>query len=270
MGLVPLNNWLPDAYSESPAPVTALLSGLLSTAALYTLIRFKIIVDQALNSHLAGYLMMGFGLLSFLVAAILIHRQKNIKRMFSYSSIEHIGLITFGFGLGGPLATFSAVFYMLMHALVKSAIFINIGNITPSDQADQTQIGLICSQPFIGWCLLLATLAICGFPPFGIFTSELLLFMATVKSFPWLAMLLILGLITAFSGLLRNVHFIIYGDGNNYLSSSPPSLSFPRRRESNTLPIIIHLSLVIILGIYLPPILTQLLKQAAIIITGVV
>ena len=300
MGLVPLNNWLPDAYSESPAPVTALLSGLLSTAALYALIRFKIIVDLALNSHLAGYLMMGFGMLSFLIAAVLIHRQKNIKRLFSYSSIEHMGLITFGFGLGGTLATFSAIFYILMHSFIKSAIFINIGNIAASNQPPNA---LIRRQPFIGWCLMLATLAICGLPPFGIFTSELLLFIATIKSFPWLAMLLILGLVIAFSGLLRNIHAVIYGDGNDYLSSPLPSpsstmskkyfsyvgadpcvcpkialtgahagaplhSSLPRKLESITLPIIIHLSLAITLGIYIPPILSQLLEQATTIITG--
>lgn len=258
MGLVPLHNWLPDAYSESPAPVSALLSGLLSTVALYALIRFKIIVDLALNTNLAGYLMMGFGLLSFLVAAILIHRQKNIKRLFSYSSIEHMGLMTFGFGLGGTLATFSALFYMLMHALIKSAIFINIGNMVQFNgkQSLEQIRGVIRSQPLIGWGLIIATLAICGFPPFGIFTSEFLLFIATIKSWPWLTVLLIFGLITAFAGLLRNIHPIVYGEPNENAN-----------KNSNMFPVVLHLVLVLVLGIYLPSVFAQLLKQAAVIIS---
>jgi len=263
IGLVPLHNWLPDAYSESPAPISALLSGLLSTAALYALIRFKIIVDLALNSHLSGYLMMGFGLLSFLVAAILMQHQKNIKRMFSYSSIEHMGLMTFAFGLGGMLATFSAILYMLMHALVKSAIFITIGNIMQFNPIRSNKIsGLICNQPIIGWSLLLATLIICGFPPSGIFTSELLLFMATIKSYPWLALLLLLGLVIAFAGLLRNIHPIIYANDQ--------SLVQPVHEENKIgiSSLIIHLALVIILGIYMPPILMRLLKQAVVVVIG--
>jgi hydrogenase-4 component F len=260
MGLVPLHNWLPDAYSESPAPVAALLSGLLSNVALYTLIRFKMIVDLALNSHLSGYLMMGFGLLSFIVAAILMHRQKNIKRLFSYSSIEHMGLITFGFGLGGALATFGSLFYMLVHSLVKSALFVNIGNITQfSKEQNLEQIkGLIRSQPLIGWGLLLAALVVCGFPPFGIFISEFLLFIATMKSFPWLAVFLIFGFITALAGILRNIHPIVYGESDASMGS----------KISNMLPIILHLSLALILGLYLPSALSALLKQAAAIIGG--
>jgi hydrogenase-4 component F len=261
IGLVPLHNWLPDAYSESPAPVSALLSGLLSTVALYALIRFKIIADLTLNTHLPGHLLMGFGLLSFLAAAILIRRQKNIKRMFGYSSIEHLGLMTFAFGLGGILATFSAIFYMLIHALVKSAIFVNIGNIINRNSTHEIR-ALISKQPMIGWGLLLTTFAVCGVPPFGIFTSELLLFIATAKNFPWLTLPLILGLIIAFAGLLSNIHPVVYGH------SDQPQETFKGKNYFSVFPIIIHLTLALILGFYLPPSLAKLLKQAAIIVTG--
>lgn len=116
VGLVPLHNWLPDAHSEGPTPMSAVLSGLLLNVALYALVRLKMLVDGSLESNLAGYLMMGFGLLSFMVASLFLHRQRDIKRMFSYSSIEHMGLMTFAFGLGGPLATFGALLHMTVHS----------------------------------------------------------------------------------------------------------------------------------------------------------
>ena len=107
VGLVPLHNWLPDAHAEGPTPVSAVLSGLLLNVALYAVMRCKVLVDGSLRAHFAGNLMMGFGLLSVVVAALFLSRQKDIKRMFAYSSIEHMGLITFAFGMGGPVATFA-------------------------------------------------------------------------------------------------------------------------------------------------------------------
>ena len=134
VGLVPLHNWLPDAHSEGPTPISAVLSGLLLNVALYAIVRIKILADATLHSgtvhtpHLAGYFMMGFGLLSFLVAALFLHRQRDIKRLFSYSSIEHMGLMTFAFGIGAPLATFGALLHMTVHSLTKSAIFVTVGH----------------------------------------------------------------------------------------------------------------------------------------------
>ncbi|MEN9461907.1 MAG: hypothetical protein RIS84_1927, partial [Pseudomonadota bacterium] len=106
VGLVPLHNWLPDAHSEGPTPMSAVLSGLLLNVALYALVRMKVLVDGSLHNHLAGHLMMGFGLLTFLVAALFLHRQRDIKRMYSYSSIEHMGLMTFAFGVSTAMSTF--------------------------------------------------------------------------------------------------------------------------------------------------------------------
>ena len=122
IGLVPLHNWLPDAHSEGPTPMSAILSGLLLNDALYAVVRCKMLVDGSLGNHQAGNLMMGFGLLSFLVAVLFLHRQHDIKRLFSYSSIEHMGLMTFAFGIGSPWATFAALFHMTTHSLTKSAI----------------------------------------------------------------------------------------------------------------------------------------------------
>ena len=259
IGLVPLHNWLPDAYSESPAPVSTLLSGLLSNVALYALIRFKILTDLALSNHLADNLLMVFGLLSFVVAVVLLQRQRNIKRLFSYSSIEHMGLITFTFGLGGPIATFVGLFYMLMHSLTKSALFIIIGNVVQQTKTNSLEKirGLIKNQPLLGWGLLAATLIISGIPPFGVFTSELLVFITCVKSLPLVAIILVGGLILAFAGLLRNIQPVVYGEPIQMTKS-----------KICLWPAFLHLGLVMILGLYIPPMLQQLLQQAAGLITG--
>ncbi len=260
VGLVPLHNWLPDAHSEGPTPMSAILSGLLLNIALYAVVRFKMLVDPALGNHLAGNLMMGFGMLSFSVAGLLLHRQYDIKRMFSYSSIEHMGLMTFAFGIGGPLATFGALLHMIVHSLTKSAIFITVGQATHiAGTQKMSQIrGLIRTQPFVGWGLLIGTCAIAGFPPFGVFTSEFLLFTATIKSYPWLAPPLVLGLSVAFAGLFRNLQPMVFGE--------PPPGQKPI--VANMWPVFVHLALVLWLGISIPTVLAQWLNQATIMLVG--
>ena len=128
VGLVPLHNWLPDAHAEGPTPISAVLSGLLLNVALYALIRFKVITDGALERPFASALLMGFGLVSVVVAAFFLSRQRDVKRMFAYSSIEHMGLITFAFGMGGPVASFAGLLHMTVHSLTKSAIFFAVGH----------------------------------------------------------------------------------------------------------------------------------------------
>lgn len=263
IGLVPMHHWLPDAYSESPAPVSALLAGLLSTVSLYALMRFKIIVNLTLDNNLAGNLMIGFGLLSFLYAAVMLHRQNNIKRLFAYSSIENMGLITFAFGINNPLATFGALFYTIAHSLIKSAIFITIGNViwtTGTQKLDQIR-GLIQKQPYIGWGLLLGTIAISGLPPFAIFNSEIMLFIATAKISPWLVLLLIFGLLIVLAGLFRNIHPLVYGAANN---THPQT----EQKKSSMVSAILHLSMAGVLSFYLPPFLAQCLQQATLILTN--
>jgi hydrogenase-4 component F len=254
IGLVPLHHWLPDAYSESPAPVSTLLSGLLSNVALYALIRFKILTNLTLANHLADNLLMIFGLLSFVTAAVLLQRQHNIKRLFSYSSIEHMGLITFTFGLGGSIATFIGLFYILVHSLTKSALFTIIGNVVQQTKTNSLEKirGLINNQPLLGWVLLAATLIISGVPPFGIFTSKLLVFIACAQFSPLTAIILVAGLILAFAGLLRNIQPVVYGEPTPIIES-----------KICLWPAILHLGLVLILGLYIPKALQQLLHQAA-------
>lgn len=266
IGLVPLHNWLPDAHSEGPTPMSAVLSGLLLNVALYSVVRIKMIVDGALvngGSHipqLAGYMMMAFGMLSFIIAGLFLHRQRDIKRLFSYSSIEHMGLMTFAFGLGGPLATFGALLHMTVHSLTKSAIFITVGHasqIAGTQRIEQVR-GLILTQPVVGWGLLIGTIAIAGFPPFGVFTSEFLLLTATMKSWPWLTMPLLIGLAIAFAGLFRHLHPMVFGqipEGQRAITVNP-------------LPLFIHLGLVLWLGLSIPAFLAEWFDEATRLISG--
>jgi len=266
VGLVPLHNWLPDAHSEGPTPMSAVLSGLLLNVALYAVVRVKMLSDGALaagtahNPHLAGVLMMGFGLVSFLVAGLFLHRQRDIKRLFSYSSVEHMGLMTFAFGLGGPLATFGALLHMTVHSLTKSAIFVTVGHasqIARTQKMDNIR-GLIRTQPAVGWGLLIGTVAIAGFPPFGVFTSEFLLLTATMKIMPWLTVPLLIGLAVAFAGLFRHLHPMVFG-------ALPEG---QRPVAVNSLPVVLHLALVLWLGLSIPFFLARWFDQATRLISG--
>ena len=264
VGLVPMHQWLPDAHSEGPTPMSAVLSGLLLNVALYALVRFKMLVDGSLAAtaapHLAGALLMGFGLVSFTVAGLFLHRQRDIKRLFSYSSIEHMGLMTFAFGLGGPLATFGALLHMLVHSLTKSAIFVTVGHaahIAGSQGIDKIR-GLIRTQPAVGWSLLIGVAAIAGFPPFGVFTSEFLLLTATMQAQPWLTLPLVTGLAIAFAGLFRYLHPMVYG--------TPPEGQQPV--QANLIPVVVHLGLVLLLGLAIPGLLAEWLNRATQLITG--
>src|SRR5512143_1167688 len=128
VGLAPLHNWLPDAHAEGPTPISAVLSGLLLNVAIYAVVRCKVLVEGSLHSALPSQMMMGFGLLSVVLAAFFLWRQRDIKRLFAYSSIEHMGIITFAFGMGGPVANFAALLHMTVHSLTKSAIFFAVGH----------------------------------------------------------------------------------------------------------------------------------------------
>jgi hydrogenase-4 component F len=198
--------------------------------------------------------------LSFLVGALFLHRQKDIKRLFSYSSIEHMGLMTFAFGVGGALATFAALLHMTVHSLTKSAIFVTVGHATQvaGTQRMEKIRGLIKTQPKIGWGLLIGTLAIAGFPPFGVFTSEFLVLLATMHSYPWLTLPLLLGIGIAFAGLFRHIQPMVFGE-------KPEG---QHAVKANLLPVMIHLALVLWLGLAIPTFLANWFSQATVLISG--
>jgi hydrogenase-4 component F len=260
VGLAPLHNWLPDAHAEGPTPVSAVLSGLLLNVALYAVMRSKVLVDGALGNDMAGNLMMGFGLLSVVLAAFLIKRQTDVKRMFAYSSIEHMGLITFAFGMGGPVASFAGLLHMTMHSLTKSAIFFAVGHATQKagTQAMDGIRGLIKTNPTIGWGLMLGTIAILGVPPFGVFASEFLIITTAMHEHPWATPFLLLALGVAFASIFGRVQPMVFGETEMPRLPHMPALA----------PVFIHLGLVLMLGLFIPPYLAAWYRQAAHLLGG--
>ena len=255
VGLVPLHNWLPDAHAEGPTPVSAVLSGLLLNVALYAVVRCKVLVEGSLHNTFARELMMGFGLLSVVVAAFLLSRQKDIKRMFAYSSIEHMGIITFAFGMGGPIASFAGLLHMTVHSLTKSAIFFAVGHAT---QKAGTQVmdeirGLITVSPMIGWGLVLGTLAILGMPPFGVFASEFLILTTAMRQQPWATPFLLAALGIAFAAVFSRVQPMVFGETTAKRLPYRPAM----------IPVFVHLAIVLMLGMWIPPFLAEWYRQAA-------
>ena len=255
VGLVPLHNWLPDAHAEGPTPVSAVLSGLLLNVALYAVIRCKVLVDGALPTAFAKNLMMGFGLLSVVVAAFLLSRQKDIKRLFAYSSIEHMGIITFAFGMGGPIANFAGLLHMTVHSLTKSAIFFAVGHAT---QKAGTQMidgirGLVTQSPMIGWGLAFGTLAILGMPPFGVFASEFLILTTAMRDQPWATPFLLVALGVAFAAVFSRVQPMVFGETTVKRLPYRPAM----------IPVFVHLLLVLMLGLWIPPALADWYREAA-------
>ena len=255
VGLVPLHSWLPDAHAEGPTPISAVLSGLLLNVALYALLRCKVLAAAALHSRLPGNMMIGFGLLSVLTAAFFLSRQKDVKRMFAYSSIEHMGLMTFAFGLGGPVANFAGLLHMTVHSLIKSSIFFAVGHAAQKagTQAIDGIRGLLTISPAVGWGLMLGSLAILGMPPFGVFASEFLILTTAMHELPWATPVLLLALGVAFAGVFQRVQPMVFGETTMERLQHQPAL----------FPVFAHLGLGLMLGFYIPPYLTVWYRQAA-------
>ncbi|MGE3874551.1 MAG: hydrogenase 4 subunit F [Parvibaculaceae bacterium] len=244
VGLAPLHAWLPDAHAEGPTPISAVLSGLLLNVALYAVLRFKMLLAANPGAISPGPLMVTLGLVSLIFAGLMLYRRRDIKRLFAYSSIEHMGLITFAFGMGGPLANFAGLLHMTLHSLTKSAIFFTVGHIA---QAKGTQDlgkirGLTESHPVLGWALLLGVVAIAGLPPLGLFMTEFLIVSSTFAREPVLAILVVTGLLIAFGALVLRVSEAAFGEASGDTA----------RVKASYVPVFAHLALVLVAGVYLP------------------
>ena len=255
VGLAPLHAWLPDAHAEGPTPISAVLSGLLLNVALYAVLRFKLLLAANPGSLAPGPLLIAMGLASLIFAGFMLYRRRDIKRMFAYSSIEHMGIIAFAFGIGGPLANFAGLLQMVMHSLTKSAIFFAVGHIA---QVKGTQKiseirGLTVTHPLLGWGLVLGVVAIAGLPPLGIFMSEFLIVSSTFARQPLLAIPLVGGLLVAFGALFLRLNGLAFGEPTG--STAPVKASY--------VPMYVHFVLVFAAGIYLPPTLVVWFQHIA-------
>ncbi len=244
VGLVPMHGWLPDAHAEGPTPVSAILSGLLLNVAIYALLRYKILLSANAAAFTPGALMMTLGLASMVFGAFMLYRRDDIKRMFAYSSIEHMGLMAFAFGLGGPLANFAGLLHMAMHALTKSAIFFAVGQISQLKGTQKMNAirGLTQSHPFLGWSLVVGVVAIVGMPPLGLFMSEFMIVSAALLAHPALAALFALALLAALAALVWRLTGLAFGEPDARTGVV----------EISIVPFVAHLLIVLVAGVWLP------------------
>lgn len=260
-GLAPMYTWLPDAHSEAPAPISSIMSGSLLTVALYAILRWKVVVDARLGTTYTDHVLIIIGALSVVVAAVLLIRQASYKRMLAYSSVEHMGLICLGFGLG-PLGCFASLMHLLNHAAGKSMMFLLSGNIL--HRYGSTRIasirGLLQAMPWTGGLFLVGGLALLGMPPFGIFFSELLLLRAgLISSHPWLVGLIALLVILIFISFLGYLNRLLYGE-------APPAET-PQASDSPALiPLACNVATLLVIGVFIPDPVARLLRQATEII----
>jgi hydrogenase-4 component F len=234
------------------------LSGLLLNVALFAILRFKMVMAGNPEALAAGPLMMVMGLSSLVFAGFMLYRRRDLKRMFAYSSIEHMGIITFAFGIGGPLASFAGLLHMTMHSLTKSAIFFAVGHIVQVKRTQQIADirGLTETHPLLGWGLVMGVAAIAGLPPFGVFMSEFLIVSSTFAREPLLAIPLVGGLLVAFGALLVRTHGLAFGDPVGPVG--PVGASYA--------PLFAHLSLILVAGIYIPGPVATWFQNVAVLI----
>jgi hydrogenase-4 component F len=255
VGLAPFHAWLPDAHAEGPTPISAVLSGLLLNVALYALLRFKMVLAANPATLDVGAIMITLGVVSLVFAAFMLYRRRDIKRLFAYSSIEHMGIAACAFGIGGPLANFAGLMQMTAHSLTKSAIFFAVGHIAQvkSTQRIADMGGLSITHPVLAVGLALGVIAIAGLPPFAVFTSEFTLLSSTFAHAPVLAVLLMIGILLSFGALLLRLHDIIFGEPKG--PTDPVQASYG--------PLFVHLALVFVMGIWLPEPLVQWFRSVA-------
>ncbi len=256
VGLTPMHTWLPDAHSKAPVPISALLSGVLLNVAFIAILRFKLIVDSSIGAMYSQKLLLIFGLASILVASFIIFTQKNYKRLLAYSSIENMGFIAFGFGVGG-IGIMAALLHIIYHSLVKSALFLLAGNVFlkySSTKIANTR-GMITVLPATGVLLLLGMFFITGFPPFGLFFTKIGIISAGIQTHPTITIIAIFAAALLFVGFLKHFIAMSFGDKTE---------NIPIQRKFDLLIFIplILLSIAIFLSFHKPAFLVALLAEA--------
>lgn len=263
VGFVPMHSWLPDAHSQAPSPVSALLSGVLLNCALYSILRWHTLVRQtSLGPDFSGNLLILFGLISLGVMAGFILLQKDVKRLLAYSSVEHMGIMALGFGLGTPLSVWGAALHLLLHALTKSSLFMIIGRVVQKSGTRQIfKIrGMFRIWPYTAFSALLGLLAITGTPPFGTFRSEL----SILRGFfgtghPVIGFIAIFLLAIVFIGFLYYFLGMLFGEASERVKPG---------EGKGVLFFSAPLLVVFLLGISIPDSLNSALAQVAKVILG--
>jgi len=256
-GIFPMHAWLPDAHSEAPSPVSALLSGVLLKCALFVVIRFSIILTQGIGPEFTQTIFLVFGVLSVAVSSLFMFLQRDIKRLLAYSSVENIGLIVLGLGVGG-VGILAALLHAINHSLVKSLMFCTSGNILMKYHTrDLGKVrGMLQAVPFSGVLFMVGALALVGSPPFNIFISKFSIISAGMQAgYLWLMVVCLLFLAVVFAALLRVITSAVFGE-------MPEGVSKGEIKATTLAPLAILVILILALGLYLPPQISILLNQA--------
>lgn len=262
VGFVPMHTWLPDAHSQAPSPVSGLLSAVLLNCAMYGILRFYI-VSEIVNPGFASTIMLIFGLLSLGAAAFFIVSARDLKRMLAYSSIENMGLIAIGFGIGTPIAIAGAVVQMVAHSITKPILFFSAGNIIQSyGTRDISKIrGVGKTMPLTSGLMAAGTLAIVGCPPFGVFVGEFTLLFGSVDAgMVWVTVLMILLLAIVFAGFVKQVFPMLSGEPEGEVEN--------HRGICRHLPIVVLLGCTLFIGLFMPDQAKEWLGNVVTVITG--
>ncbi|MCZ0754997.1 hydrogenase 4 subunit F [Anoxybacillus sp. J5B_2022] len=262
-GLAPMHFWLPDAHSQAPSPISAVLSGVLLNTALYGIFRIYTIVNTTLDGKAASYLIF-FGLLSIAITVPFMLVQHDLKRMLAYSSVEHIGIITLGVGIGGALGLYGAVLHMFHHSMAKSLLFFAAGNITQKYHSKRMEriSGVLKTMPMTGSIFLIAAFAITGTPPFNIFISEFTIMRAGFQSGHLVAtVLFLLFVVLIFSGMMYYVVRMAFGE-------APAKVEKKEMSRWSTVALFLPLIAVIVFGLYVPPFFQEIIQQVAFVLQG--
>jgi len=252
-----MHTWLPDAHSEAPAPISALMSGVLLNVGLYALMRFKAVTDITVGQAFASAWLMRFGLLSLGLSAAFLISQRNYKRMLAYSSVEHTGIVALGLGFGGYWGTLGALLHMVNHALSKSMLFLLSGNILLKYRTTEIREirGLLRAAPLTGYAFLCGIVALIGLPPFGPFVSEFIIFRGGFATHSTGYVVTGIALLTVvFAGMLASVNSMLYGSPAEPWQSRDP-VRWPLA------PAALNILLLFALGLTLPNGLQQFLSD---------
>jgi len=264
VGLAPMHMWLPDAHSQAPSPVSALLSGALIKCALFGIIRFHTIARGACGPGLSGGLLLFFGLVSVVVATPFILAQRDFKRLLGYHSVEHVGIIALGLGFGGPIGTYAALLHVVNHGVTKALVFFVAGDAMGRYHSRYMHAirGYLGVAPLAGTLLLFGAFSLAGVPPFSIFVSELMVVRAGLAAGQYAAVaLFLLMVVVIFAGLIHHVGSMAFGTAPEKVDRSPEAV-----------PVLAGMlllgTLMLLLGVTIPPSLHVLLERATVIILG--
>ncbi|HTX46315.1 MAG TPA: proton-conducting transporter membrane subunit [Solirubrobacteraceae bacterium] len=264
VGLAPMHTWLPDAHSEAPSPASAMLSAALLNTGMYAIIRFAALASRSLGTHYASHVLLVFGFASVIIGTLFIVLRGNYKRLFAYSSVEHMGIIAIALGFGGTLGLYGALLHTLMHAIGKAVLFLCSGDVLlryRTRMIDEVT-GVLSVSPFTGAALLLAALAVTGSPPFGLFLSEFTIVRAGLeRSSVVLVAVLLLLLAVVFIALMRAVAGMALGP-----SPDRPTFGAAYAERSGRVlagaPLVVGLAALLAFGVWIPGGLNQLIMHS--------